>query len=313
MRYEEVSITQIGTLTVAIVLAQLLAGPTASNLVSYLWHLCKSRFDSYNYRKRYSNYLADVPPASQKQVLLLCHGRKHGFPVLTFGEDKELSLESYRLLTIDIDPSVEPHIVADLCDPDTLARLEPFSFDYVIFYNCSCHTSVLNRDEDLSTRIWRLLKADGELIFSNYAYLMKPQAGFEKVSGTVYLSFVREPVTYPYSRFLQLSLLETREPRLERGARFRKIELNPSQEEFILTPSPCQVEVVNEGDLLIENNSTTAVVTLLTTINQEITTFLATNSPPRKKPLLVVRRSKRKRTSESLSTRKKAFFVSEQG
>ena len=155
----------VSAISLGVIISMILTSPKTLYLPSYMWYVGSV----WNQRKRhlltYKSFYGDIcMRPSTKNVLLLCHGREHGVPVFDFRTGEKLLLENYNIATIDVNPDVKPHIISDVCNLSIYDFFLPEVFDYIILFNCRCHTYDINTNRELAPRLRLLLKSQGELI-----------------------------------------------------------------------------------------------------------------------------------------------------
>jgi len=165
----------------------------------------------FKYRKFYGNIAIN---ANNKNILFLCHGRHHGIP-LTINKATyntlynynggqpllNINIKQYNCYTVDIEPNVNPHLIFDVLDPNFFPGFEDEVFDYVVLFNCNCHTKEINDSSSVLTDIKRILKPNGELVlklanktrineagfirYSQYSFIYKTQEAYKSYNAYI--------------------------------------------------------------------------------------------------------------------------------
>lgn len=147
-----------------IVLAQLIVQQQLYTFPVYIWQ----RLITYMKRRRELRDKAafyDNPANNHRRnVLFLCHGREHGFPNIRNPSSEIFpNLEDFNFWSVDSDPTKNPHVVADVADPNLFdVHLKSIVFDCIVLFDCPCCTYAIYGDEvELTSRIWKHLSNDG--------------------------------------------------------------------------------------------------------------------------------------------------------
>lgn len=130
-----------------------------------IWYYYNDMYVRSKFNKKYKRYLADNSIDSLTQdnkegrnILILCHGRSHCVAYIDV-----IDYERDNILTIDIDPSVNPHLLLDLSDSECLKSIPDSSVDVIIFNSCTRCTKGVNCNQTMGSESYRILKKDGEV------------------------------------------------------------------------------------------------------------------------------------------------------
>jgi hypothetical protein len=117
-----------------------------------------------------------------KKVLLLCHGRNYGYPLIP-----DVNMDECDFYTVDSNDNVWPHFTMDVLDPLLFTfYLKDIKFDHIMLFNCACHTYCINEDQTIMSKLRNVLKDDGVLHLKNNNIR---KMGFKNVEPDYLISF----------------------------------------------------------------------------------------------------------------------------
>lgn len=190
-------------IVVAIIIAKLLTSKVIYCLPFHCAHCIYIYIKRFIEIKKYKSFLKDFSKlkTNKKQVLLLCHGRNHGYPLI-----ENLNLNQFELKenecqfqTVDCNETVWPHIIGNVLDDSLFHKiLKDMKFDYIFLFNCECHTMDINKDVTLVSKIRNSLKEDGILFVKDKRMKVLKSAGFKLIAKnyTLYIDFLPNYTTY---------------------------------------------------------------------------------------------------------------------
>src|SRR5258706_8697128 len=286
-------VRNVSTITVSVMLGIMLTSPRITNLPFHMWNMIATWHKHRKYLRRYALYYRDYVFSplerwhfsylASNNILLLCHGRKNGIPVFNFGiGEKAPLIENYTTLTVDIDPNMKPHIVGDVCNPYTYKNFSDKTFNYIVLFNCRCHTYDINDDHSLAPRLRNLLRDDGEIIVGDPDYFRIIPAGFKLVGKPVNISFDKEPHCGDYEkRPIDYKPISVRNIP---ASRYIKWCANINNEDILSPhhvgcfPNMDRKSSPHDEKELISPATSQGLINLLMDINTRISTFITTQS-----------------------------------
>ena len=227
--------------------------------VMYPFHKLRIYILSRVLMLRYRN----IPINSNKNILFLCHGRHHGVPLTinnsTYidlyypGSQQSLLLNyidiaQYNCYTVDREAKVNPHFVFDVLDPDFFSILEDETFDYVVLFNCACHTKEINDNSTVLMKVKRVLKPEGELIVKLANKEKIDEAGFTRYSQYSFL-YNRAQQYRTYKEYIQQQIEYIITPTEIYTTSYKKCEPN-SEEKVSIIALKDNVQISNNKDIM---------------------------------------------------------------
>ena len=188
--------------TAGVFLGNILSRDIVLSSPLYLWHYCNNIYSRSRFNNKYKKYLTNnltdfltqlrdttaLYPATTygqrfnivastadslnpqrdlarsqdnkkgRNILVLCHGRI--YPIVY---TDLIDYQQDNVLTIDIDPCANPHLLLDLSGKECFKSIPDNCIDIIIFHSCDCCTGDVNRNRTLGTESSRILKKDGEV------------------------------------------------------------------------------------------------------------------------------------------------------
>src|SRR5260221_3665215 len=156
--------------------------------------------------RRNAAFYNDSIIPNAKNVLFLCHGRNHGYPIIRDETGKAiLKVNECNFYTVDINHAAWPHYHINVIDvklSDEILKDATASFDYIVLFNCTCHTHDINNDLTVASKIRSLLKDDGVLFVKDQRMKLLLGAGFRKTSINYTVDFPSLKQYKSYARTL---------------------------------------------------------------------------------------------------------------
>jgi hypothetical protein len=235
-------------LLAAVLIGNFLCSRIFRHSIFYLYYRIKIVYQNWRLRLKYNNFF--TPPLlnkNNKNILFLCHGRLHGVPISDNDEDKiavsnnksalplrSINIGKYNCYTVDIEINTKPYYNYNVCDEKLYEHFPDESFDYIVLFNCNCHTTDINNDLTIISRLKRILKDKGELIIKYKGIVGIAEAGFY-ATATYPFYFKQNAVFQSYSNYIKgyyLSYDITVDPILLRS--FRKTRITSLEKKEVI-------------------------------------------------------------------------------
>jgi hypothetical protein len=226
------NIELLAIITCGVFLGNILSSVYVISIPIYIWYYCWNLYDIYKFNRKYKKYFSDRSVdifnnnIDGRNILLLCHGRS--YPIL---HTNLINYEKDEVLTIDIDPKVNPHIISDLSKEDCFKSIPNHSIDIVIFHLCDCCTESVENNTKLAEETLRILKNDGkvwmkrksvtpepEWLINNFSFLQKQitDESENRPQSISYTSIInnRHNLSYvlPYTQQTDINIWKIKEP-----------------------------------------------------------------------------------------------------
>jgi hypothetical protein len=153
-----------------VALGNLVTKPAVLNLPGFLLHLLVTWRKRYWHLRNYTYFYSDrkfLTTSKSDNILILCHGRKLGIPILQNERNNIFPVQDYNVITVDWDITTQPHICYDVNDIFLYKSWCSGFFKYIILFNCECHTHSINCNKELAPQFHRLLREDGTLLIGD--------------------------------------------------------------------------------------------------------------------------------------------------